>query len=87
MAANCRASRRTPSAAAFAAKASVVIEEADETGFWLELLVRIDLTTAHSVEALAREASEIVAIFTASRKTVNARLAANAAARAVRRKR
>ena len=75
--ANCRASRRTPSDAAFAAKVSVVIEEADESGFWLELLVRVDLTTAQATKPLSREANEIVAIFTAARKTVQARIAAN----------
>ena len=79
VAANCRATRRSQSDAVFAAKAAVVIEEADEAGFWLEFLVRIDLVKRPVVGNLGGEANELVAIFTASRKTVCERMAANKA--------
>ena len=81
VAANCRATRRSPSDAAFAAKASIVIEEADETGFWLEFLTKVDLVGAQATSDLRREANELVAIFTASRKTVRARLEKRKSAR------
>ena len=74
VAANCRATRRAQSDAAFVAKAAVVIEESDESGFWLELLVRIEAVKPAAVSALEQESSELVAIFTASRKTVGARV-------------
>jgi four helix bundle protein len=74
VAANCRAMRRTQSDKAFAAKAAMIIEEADEAGFWFEFLVRTDLARKEAVAELLLESNELVAIFTASRKTVTARL-------------
>jgi four helix bundle protein len=74
VAANTRALRRAQSDKVFVSKAGVVIEEADETGFWLEFLVKIELISRSRVTALLGEANELVAIFTASRKTVQARL-------------
>ena len=74
VAANCRAIKRSQSDAVFVAKATVVIEEADESGFWLELLIRIEIVKTSAVAPLQKEANELVAIFTASRKTVCARL-------------
>ena len=60
---------------AFASKAALVIEEADESGFWLEFLVKVELAGAQAVQSLRTEANELGAIFTASRKTLRARLA------------
>jgi len=48
-------------------------EEADETGFWLELIVEADLLSAKRVNPLLDEASEITAMLVASRKTAIAR--------------
>jgi hypothetical protein len=64
----------------FVAKAAVVIEEADESGFWMEFLVKIEAVKDGLFDELQEEASELVAIFTASRKTVSARLARERAA-------
>lgn len=77
VAANCRATRRSASDKVFAAKTAVVIEEADEAGFWLEFLVHIQIVGDSGVAALREESSELVAIFTASRKTVVARIRKN----------
>ena len=74
VAANCRALKRSQSDAAFVAKTAVIIEEADESGFWLDFLVRIELAQKAAVRPLLTESSELVAIFTASRKTARARL-------------
>ena len=63
-----------PSDAVFMAKASTVIEEADESAFWLEFMVEVELVTRVRIVELLKEATELVAIFTATRKTVEARL-------------
>ena len=52
-----------------AAKLGTVIEEADESEFWLDLAVRANITDAGSARALRSEANELVAIFTQSQKT------------------
>ena len=81
VAANWRATRRAQSDRAFISKAAIVIEEADEAGFWLEFLVRVELVKKQVAGSLTTEANELVAIFTASRKTVCARMKANKAKR------
>jgi four helix bundle protein len=73
VAANYRALCRSKSRADFVNKTSIVEEEADEAGFWLELIVDADLLSAKRVEALLDEASEITAMLVASRKTAIAR--------------
>ena len=70
IAANYRAACRARSRAEFAAKISIVVEEADETAFWLELLVEADIVSEEMAHDLAKEANELLAIFVASRKTV-----------------
>jgi four helix bundle protein len=74
VAANYRAMLRTPSDPAFMAKASIVIEEADESAFWLEFMVEVELVKRSQVASFLTEANELVAIFTASRKTVQERI-------------
>lgn len=72
--ANYRAVRRGRSTRDFASKIGVVIEEADESGFWLDFIVRVELLETARVKALAQEANELVAIFTASQKTARSRM-------------
>ena len=79
VASNYRAMRRASTDAVFLAKTATVIEEADESGFWLEFLVEIELVSRANARPFLREANELVAIFTASRKTVELRLAHEAA--------
>ena len=74
VAANCRALRRSQSDKAFVAKAGMVIEEADEAGFWLDFIVEVGIVSRAHLRPLLQEADELVAIFTASRKTVQARM-------------
>ena len=66
---NYRAVCLAQSKAAFVAKMSVVLEEADETEFWLEFAVDEGLVEARRVENLRAEAGEIRAIFLAARRT------------------
>jgi four helix bundle protein len=75
VAANYRAACRARSKAEFIAKLGTVEEEADETTFWLELIVEGGLLTAIQVDSLATEAGELVAITAASKKTASGRLA------------
>jgi four helix bundle protein len=75
VAANYRAGCRTRSKAEFVAEIGVVVEEADETVFWLELLVDGGIIAKHRLEALQAEANEILAIFAASQRTAKSNLA------------
>lgn len=67
--ANYRAACRGRSKAEFIAKLGTVIEEADETAFWLELIVEGEFLPKNSVELLLDEADQLTAIMVASRKT------------------
>ncbi|HEX8815047.1 MAG TPA: four helix bundle protein [Terriglobales bacterium] len=76
VAANYRAVCRSRSKAEFVSKMSIVVEEADETVFWLELMVESGLVTMKKTEALISEANQLVAIFGTSLKTAKASIAA-----------
>jgi four helix bundle protein len=69
VAANYRAVSRARSRDEFVSKMGLVIEEADETVFWLEFLVDTGMVPKPRLESLLAEANELVAIFVASRKT------------------
>jgi len=58
------------SRAEFAAKLGVVLEEADETVYWLELLIDTGSVKKERLEGLLTEGRELVAIFTAARHTM-----------------
>ncbi len=73
VAANYRAVCRARSKAEFIAKIGVVVEEADETVFWLELLVESGIVPKDRVAAVLAEAQEILAIVAASQRTAKAR--------------
>jgi four helix bundle protein len=67
--ANYRAACRARSKAEFVAKLAIVIEEADECCYWLELVIESGLIETHLVTPLLAEANELTAIMVASRKT------------------
>jgi four helix bundle protein len=69
VAANYRAVCRARSRAEFLAKLSIVIEETDESAFWLELLVDAGVVSEPKLKDLRSEANQLVAIFNASRTT------------------
>jgi four helix bundle protein len=75
VAANYRAACRSRSKAEFIAKLGTVEEEADESAFWLELIIEGSLLAAAQIQPLLTEAGEIVAITAASKKTASAALA------------
>ena len=68
--ANYRAACRARSSAEFAAKLGVVVEEADETCYWLELIAEGALLRPTRVKPLLAEANELLAIFSASHGTL-----------------
>ena len=70
VAANYRAAGRARSKAEFAAKLGIVVEEADETIFWLELLIDGGMVREKRLQALLQEASELLSIFSSSRATL-----------------
>ena len=69
MAANYRAVGRARSKAEFVAKLGVVVEEADETVFWLELLMDSGIISPNKMHELLNEANQLMLIFSASRRT------------------
>ena len=74
VAANYRAACRARSRPEFVAKMGVVLEEADETQFWLELIIEASLLSAKRVQPLLDEATELVAIFVATGKSASSNL-------------
>ena len=67
--ANYRAVCRPRSARDFIAKIGIVIEEVDETLYWLEILVEAQIVASDAGIELRREAEELTRIFVASRAT------------------
>jgi four helix bundle protein len=70
-AANYRATCRARSRAEFLAKLGIVVEEADETVFWLELLEETGILDQDCALELPKEANELLAIFAASQLTAH----------------
>ena len=71
VASNYRAACRARSSAEFYAKISIVIEEADETLFWLELLTESGKTTEASVANLKKQLTEILSVMARPRKNTS----------------
>jgi len=69
VAANYRAVCRARSQAEFIAKIGVVVEEIDETVFWIELLADTEIIRSERIAELLTEANELLAIFAASLRT------------------
>ena len=69
VAANYRAVCRARSRAEFIAKMSIVIEECDETAFWLELMGETDILDKARLTELHKEAIELLSIFAKARIT------------------
>src|SRR6516165_10890393 len=68
VAANYRAACRARSKPEFISKLGTVEEEADESAFWMELIIEGGLLTEKQVSPLLLEAGELVAMTAASRK-------------------
>lgn len=71
--ANYRSACRARSTADFIAKLGVVEEEADESAFWMELIIEEKMLPDAKVQPLWQEADALTAIMVASRKTLGLR--------------
>jgi len=69
VAANYRAACKAKSKADFINKIGIVLEEADESLFWLELINESELLKNESIRILMKEADELTAIFSSIRKS------------------
>jgi four helix bundle protein len=67
--ANYRSALRGRSHAEFISKIGIVEEEADETVFWLELLIESQISDSEFTKDLLKESVELTAIFTATGRT------------------
>lgn len=72
--ANYRAACRARSGRDFVSKLGIVEEEADESAYWLELIIEGGLLKKRLIDPLLTEANELTAIITASRKSASTRL-------------
>ena len=70
---NYRATARAKSTADFIHKIEIVLEEADESLYWLEVIRDTKLKTGSEIDRLINEANELTAIFAASDKTAKSR--------------
>ena len=69
VAANYRAACRARSRAEWISKIGIVVEEADESVFWLEMLTDCEILSKDKLADLLKEAHELSALFTASQNT------------------
>jgi four helix bundle protein len=86
VASNYRATCRAKPKKDFIAKLGTVIEESDESCFWLEYMVATELVQLVSAQALNAESNQLVAIFTTSQKTARANYARERNTRRARRR-
>lgn len=70
---NYRAACRARSKAEFHSKLSIVVEEADESVFWMEILIEAEVVKPSELNYLSDEANQILKIASASRKTVSSK--------------
>ena len=74
VAANYRAACKARTYKEFVAKLGTVVEEADETLFWLEIIIEKMWVDKSELEIIWKEGNELTAIFVSSLKTVNNRI-------------
>ncbi len=71
--ANVRESNNAQSKADFISKLSIALKEADETSYWLELLVESEIIDEQQYNEINKDLKEIIAILTASIKTLKSK--------------
>ena len=76
VAANFRAACRARSQAEYFSKLCIVVEEADESLFWLELLEEAELCKTRSTEEIKKECTEILSVMAVTRKNLKIKLRA-----------
>ncbi|MBI9066299.1 MAG: four helix bundle protein [Salinivirgaceae bacterium] len=68
--ANYRAALRARSKAEFFSKLSIVVEEADETEMWLDLIISSNLLSDNFIKTLHNESVELLKILATMRKRI-----------------
>jgi four helix bundle protein len=71
VASNYRAVCRARSKAEFYSKICIVVEEADECVFWLEVITEADVLNNERTEKLLKEANEILSVVASSKRTAS----------------
>ena len=74
VASNYRAATRSRSDAEFFSKICIVVEEVDETQFWLDYLARINLLSKNGNMKLFRDVEELVKLFTSIKSKMKEKL-------------
>lgn len=74
VAANYRASKRAKSISDFIYKIEIVLEEADESLYWLQIICETGVMEGHCLKRLMQEANELTAIFSATAKTAKSKI-------------
>jgi four helix bundle protein len=72
--ANYRAVCRARSDREFISKMNIVLEEADETLFWIEIIMAKQWVLKPELEVIWKEGNELTAIFVSALKTINNRI-------------
>ena len=72
MGANYQAANRGRSDNEFIAKLGVVVEEADESVYWMRLMLANGIHAVDATRRLLQEADELLRIFSASHRTAKA---------------
>lgn len=72
--ANYRASLRSRSDNEYVSKMNIVLEETDETLFWLEVLEELNIIESDKLKPLLSEANELTAIFVTTLKNTKTRI-------------
>jgi four helix bundle protein len=74
IASNFRAAGRARSSAEYYSKLCIVVEECDETVFWLELIEELIIPENNKLTALQSEAIELLKVFSSTKKKLKERL-------------
>jgi four helix bundle protein len=69
-----REARRAKSAADFVSKIEGGLQELDESGYWIELLMEVNVADCHSLEYLRSEVEELISIFVTVAKSAKTKL-------------
>lgn len=68
-----REAQRSRSTAEFFSKIEVALQELEETDYWIELLIECEIMKASLLSSLQTEASELLAMLTATAKTLKSK--------------
>lgn len=71
--AHCREAHRARSNAEMISKLETALQELDESVYWMELLIESDIVPQHRLQALLREADELIAMTVTSVRTIKRR--------------